>query len=211
MAQAEETRIDISTSKSNTLLYSVKNIIELKSMVDNILPNFIDIFSKKMNSFPIVWIIPTGTYLLSAKAKVMKEYYGATVIPIPIEEWTDYLNLNLLLNTLDTTYNIIFFGWERGDPLIDWINHKIIKKTHYILATAKDETKKELYKKSSIFIEVWANAQLNVGVKFPNCSKFHYVSHQIMIDDDNTFDNNVDDCLCGIKGETFLPQTVSIK
>jgi hypothetical protein len=72
------------------------------------------------------------------------------------------------------------------------------------LATAKDEFTKEFYRQNSNYIEMWANAQMNAGLKFTDCDRFHYIQKPLMEDNDNTFISSSNNCSCGISGETFL-------
>ena len=94
-------------------------------------------------------------------------------------------------------------GYDERDPIKKWIDCKIIQKHHHLIAMAKDPVLKEFYRLNSIYIEAWANSELDIGLKFPNCNKFHRLKTGLILDTSNEFSNSKDDCVCGIKGNTF--------
>jgi hypothetical protein len=115
---------------------------------------------------------------------------------IPMEEWDSYKP--------PTKYkHLIYAGWSKKNPLMDWVKNGVITKEDYILATTKTPEELTTYKGVKL-IELWVNAQYHGFIKnHETCDVYHYLSGGVMEDQDHTFTKLAKPCKCGYKSDTY--------
>jgi hypothetical protein len=187
--------IEVKTSTTHTKLYSMKSMAEASALADERAKGVTKIYAEKIGNLKdMVVVFPISAELFKVMALTLQPFVDVAMV-----ERADWGKDIVLPNK-----KFIVFCEYRDSPLEDWIKRGIVKKEHYIMATAmKDEARKKLFSESCNFIDMWVNAQMQAGLKFPDCDKYHRVSQEIIKDPDVNFINGTDDCKCGVKGATF--------
>jgi len=162
--------------------------------------------AKLGNNYTVVTPLVHG-YLLY-KVNAFKDS-GVNAIPIAREDFDSPPEL-------PTNTPIIFMPFNKQGsyyPMEQWIDSGYVKKEHIVFAMAKDPKMKEYFREKTTFWEMWANAYLHAGVKFPNCSGFHVLSEQTIIEEDKKdpdYKFIKGQCKCGMKTPIFVPQKVNV-
>jgi hypothetical protein len=187
--------ISVTTSTTNTKLFDMKSMEQAASYADERAKGVASLFSQKIGEIKdTVVVFPISSELFKVMAQTLQPFIDVSLVER--EEWKADLKL--------PDKKFIVFTEYKDSPLEDWIKRGIIKKEHWIMATAmKDEARKKLFSESCNFIDMWVNAQMQAGLKFPDCDKYHRVSQEIIKDNDVVYANGADDCKCGVKGSTF--------
>ena len=187
------------TSTTKKAIATVRNFTQFFEVAKERAYGFKDIFTKKIGKdIVIIWTAPTLIFEWMGKSM---QILGYDVRIIKKDDWDKPIDL-------PNGKKIVFIGWWSDNPIIDWIKKGIIRKEHYFLSTLKNEEEKKFCAERTIFIDFWTNAQLDGGLKFPDCDRYHMISHAIVSDPDNEFIRGKDDCSCGVKGETFIVKSL---
>jgi hypothetical protein len=187
-------KIGVSTSTTNTKVFDMLSFEEAKGIADERVKGLVSIFQKKIGKIEdITVIMPISSELFKVMGMTLSEFMSVVMIDYKI--WNSEI-------VLPNNRYLIFLGFWGSNPLEDWIKRGIIKKEHYVMSTAKDPIVKQFLSANSIYIDIWANAQMNCGVKFPDCDKYHWIQKPIYNDPTKTFVVE-SKCKCGIEGETF--------
>ena len=166
----------------------------------------IELYTKlKISDNPLFIFGETSTVTKYVSGQLMSVFEVVSLTP---EKWESF-KLTDISNTQFEGREIIWMNFW-GDGFIEsQIANGNIKPNHWIMAMCKTEEKKVEYRAAAKYVEYWLNAEMDGGIKFPECDIYHRLSHGFKVDPSFTFINNERNCICGYQSKTFRVEPTS--
>ena len=166
----------------------------------------IELYTKlKVSDDPLFIFSVTSTITKFVSVQLMVAFEVVALTP---EKW-EVFKLTDITNTQVEGRDIIWMNFW-GDGFIEsQIANGNIKPNHWIMAMCKTDDKKAEYQAAAKYVEFWFNAEMDGGIKFPECDIYHRLSHGFKPDPSFTFINNERNCICGYQSKTFQVEPTS--
>ena len=193
--------MDIHSSTEKEYRFTVSNMFQFVSLATQRIVNMTKLINAKITGDK-TWVFAVPTEVFRIMATAMKPFFDIKIIRR--EEWDNPPELN-------RKKTLIFSCWNEDSPLEKWIEKGYVTKDDFFLGIIKDEEKKKNISEQVKLIDFWANSELDGGLKFPECDRYHRVSTGVVLDDKVIFETGTDNCRCGFKGQTFIPNETKLR
>lgn len=193
MAQINDVIISVNSSGGRQKVWSMeKSCAETKIWEAG--PKLVSMLIDKLGS-DIVLIGAMNSMLFEI---IIKTFSAIEIVKISGGDWD-------CPKIPETKKRKLFMGWYDDNPLREWINKGFITKEDVIIVLGKDKDFGYL-EQNCYCINAFMNVEGYLGLKFPECDKWHLIvkMHMGVVDEKVKFTFGINDCKCGYNGETFL-------